>query len=435
MFGRKGLRLPTSLVAFAAVFSSLVDAELQTRQQQQKNAKPLGEVLGGNPDLSIYYDLLKNNTDILFQIPNLDGVTLIAPSNEAFNKSQEFKPDNATWVTSTLQYHIVRGVISAESLKVGPSIFAPTLLTSKAYTNVSTGQNLIITRQDEDTVVITSGLGARSTVTETDIPFSGGLVQIVDTLLVPPATLELTARDAYKDLTGFLGALYSTDLISEFSTTSGVTILAPRNSALQKIASPLGSLSKDQLRSVLKYHLIPNQVIPASSFFVPAKNFTNGTLDSALSGKKVRTTRLGNTLFFNRAQLLQADVLIANGVLHIIDGVLNPDLEDAQQAPEEDAKTQPAAFNQPATGAQTSTGTKVPVPFTSYLPCTVDCPVPTESVTVQSAATATATTGREFSTRTSSGKGAARCTGMGLSGVGVVAAAAGVLGAGMGVIV
>ncbi|KAK3988456.1 FAS1 domain-containing protein [Cladorrhinum sp. PSN332] len=428
MFGGAGLRLPTSLVAFLTVFSSLSHA-LETRQQQ-KDAKPLGEVLGGIPDLSTYYDLLKKNTDILFQIPNLAGVTLIAPSNEAFNKSQEFKPENTTWITSTLQYHIVRGVISAEGLEAGPSTFAPTLLTSKEYTNVTTGQNLIITHQHDDTTVITSGVGSRSTITEQDIPFSGGLIQIVDTLLVPPAPLELTARDAYKDLTGFLGALYSTDLVSEFSTTAGVTILAPRNSALQKIASPLSSLSKEQLKSVLKYHLIPNQIISSSSFFVSSRNFTNGTLDSGLASKKVHTTRLGNNLFFNRAQLLQADVLIANGVVHIIDGVLNPDLEDAQQEPEEDAKTQPAAFNQPATGAQTSTGTKAPVPFTSYLPCTTECPVPTETVGVATEAAVASTTGREVSTRSSSGNGVPRCTGMSGMGVGMMA---GVVGVGMGV--
>lgn len=181
-------------------------------------------------------------------------------------------------------------------------------------------------------------------------------------------------------------------------------------------------MSKEQLASVLRYHLIPNQIIPSSSFFLRSSNFTNGTLDAA-SGKKVHTTRLGNNLFFNRAQLLQSDVLIANGVLHIIDAVLNPDLEDQQQIPDEDAKTQAPAFNQPATGAQTSTGTKVPVPFTSYLPCTTECPVPTETASVQ----VVATTSRPVSTRTSSGEGA-RCTGM--NAVGMMA---GVVGVGMGV--
>ncbi|KAK4227358.1 FAS1 domain-containing protein [Podospora fimiseda] len=417
--GGVGLRLSTSLVAFLTLFSSLSNA------QQPKNAKALGEVLGGIPDLSIYYNLLKNNTDILFEIPNLAGVTLLAPSNEAFNKSQDFQPDNTTYLTTLLKYHIIRGVINTQSLSVGPSIYAPTLLTSSDQTNVSTGQNVIITRQDEETTVITTGLGSRSTISDpADISFSGGLIQIIDTLLVPPAPLEKTARDAYKDLTGFLGALYSTDLVSTFSQSKDVTILAPRNSAFQKIASPLSSLTKEKLTSILKYHLIPNKIIPASSFFIPSANFTNGTLDSQ-EGKQVLVTRLGNNLFFNRAQLLQADVLISNGVIHIIDGVLNPDLEESQQVPEEDVKSQSVAFTQPVSGAQTSTGTKVPVPFTSYLPCTSDCPVTTTSSAEVEEATTTTRGG--VSTRSSSGMGVMpRCTGVG----GYVAA--GVVGVGMG---
>ncbi|KAK4464588.1 FAS1 domain-containing protein [Cladorrhinum samala] len=431
-----GLSSSTSLVAFLAVLSTGVDAlqgkrqqqqQQQQQPQQQQNARPLDDVLAGIPDLSTYYGLLKSNPDILFQIPSLSGVTLIAPSNEAFNKSQNFQTENSTYITSLLQYHIIKGVISAKDLEIGPSIFAPTLLTSKAYTNVSAGQNVILTNQHDDTTVITSGVGSRSTITERDIKFAGGLIQQVDTILVPPTALEHTARDAYRDLTGFLGALYSTGLVAEFSTTPGVTILAPRNAALQKIATPISAMSKQQLASVLRYHLIPNQVVPASSFFLGSRNFTSGALDSAAGpGKKVRVTRLGNNLFFNRAQLLQSDVLIANGVLHIIDGVLNPDLEDQQQVPDERAATQPAAFNQPATGAQTSTGTKAPVPFTSSLPCTTECPVPTETEGAQAVAT---TRSRPVSTRTSSGEGA-RCTGMtGMNAA--VGMMAGVVGVGM----
>jgi len=77
--------------------------------------------------------------------------------------------------------------------------------------------------------------------------------------------------------------------------------------------------------------------------------------------------------------------------------------------------TQLPAFT--PTGA-TSTGMRVPTPFTSALPCTVDCPV--------TSTPAPPTTSSRVTSRTSSafGVAAARCTG--LVGMGVVAG--GVLG-------
>ncbi|CAP65598.1 uncharacterized protein PODANS_6_10890, partial [Podospora anserina S mat+] len=285
-------------------------------------------------------------------------------------------------------------------------------------------QNILLSRQHDDTTVVTSGLGTRSTFFESpdqDIPFTGGFIQIVDTLLVPPSRLEITARDAYKDLTSFLGALYKSGLSPALSSQKDITILAPRNAAFQSIASALDPLSREDLATVLKYHIIPDKVL-SSSDLSALGNSTGSSLATLLGAdsraSKVTVSRAGNNIFFNSAQLLQSDILLANGVIHIIDNVLNPD--EFAEVPDLEAKSQTPVF-QVSKGAETRTGTRVPAPFTTWLPCTTDCPEPTVDANTQRTAT---TTGRNgVNSQTSSGMGAQ------------VTAVAGILGAvGVGVI-
>ncbi|TPX17600.1 uncharacterized protein E0L32_012110 [Thyridium curvatum] len=363
------------------------------------NAQGLGDVLAGNKDVSTYYELIK----------------IVAPSNDAFKKYQGWNSDNQTLVTHILEYHILQGTMSTKQATEGPAHFAATLLKDKAYTNVTGGQNVIVYRQPGDTVVFASGDGSRSTLEQGDIPFAGGLIQVVDTLLVPPPRLEVVARVAYPDLTAFLGAVYQAGLLEEFASTENVTVFAPRNAAFQRVAGALSALDPDTLRKVLRHHLVPGRVLPSTALL-------NGSslVTAAGAGFNVRVTQAGNNMWVDTAQVAQPDILLANGVLHVVDNVLNPDA--AGQLPDPRATAQPPAF--PQTGA-TSTGSKAPTPFTSALPCTANCPTPTTSSS--SSATGNGRSSSASGLRTSTptnGGGGARCTGMAVAAV----AAAGAMG-------
>ncbi|KAH8886397.1 Fasciclin-domain-containing protein [Thozetella sp. PMI_491] len=381
----------------------------------------LGTVLASKSNLSTYTDLVKTYPDILLQLPNYAGI--VAPNNEAFTKlGSAWDPKNKSMVTDILEYHMLQGTVATGAIMEGPSYFYPTFLTDPLYTNVTGGQNMIVNKQGGDIVVFTSGLGSRSTLVEADITFSGGLIQMVDSLMVPPARLEPTARDAYKDLTAFLAALYATDLVDYFANTPNVTIFAPRNAAFQLVSGALEALSKEDLAAVMRYHILPGVVIPSPKF-QNGTNFTAGTLASS----KIHITRSGNNMYVDRAQLLQPDILIANGVVHIIDGVLNPNAATA--TPDISVGTQAPVFT--LTG-DTSVGTEQPVPFTSYLPCTTDCPPPPGSNSTEAPAHGPATTtsgGAKSSTSSGAAAAGPRCTGMPM----VAGMGAGLLGLGLGV--
>ncbi|EHL00809.1 putative Stabilin-2 [Glarea lozoyensis 74030] len=86
-------------------------------------------------------------------------------------------------------------------------------------------------------------------------------------------------------------------------------------------------MTTDQLSAILDYHLIPSQVL-----YTP--NLTNGSTFVTANGGKITVRQGGNNLYINSAQLLNANILIANGVLHTIDNVLNPAGPDALPNPQ-----------------------------------------------------------------------------------------------------
>jgi uncharacterized surface protein with fasciclin (FAS1) repeats len=273
---------------------------------------------------------------------------------------------NQSTVEATLKYHLLKESIDMPSIEKGDSIWASTSLTDEEFSTVKGGQRLILTKQPGGEVVFTSGFATRGTVLVEDLKFDNGLVQIIDSVMRVPETLESTARSAYTDLTAFVGALYATDLISEVAGHKDVTIFAPRNAAFQQLAGAFEDMDKDELKRILQYHIVPSHL----SHVWELKNASSHP--TANDGKKVTITRHTNFIYVNSAEIIQNDILISNGLVHMIDNVLSPDESGAR--PDVTLTTAQSPVFTPV-GA-TSTGTAVPTPFASDLPCTASCPVP-----------------------------------------------------------
>lgn len=391
----------------------------------------LDAVLSSKPELSIFWNLIKNNTDYLFQLPTLGGVTLIAPNNGSFARIQDFDSKNKTQVNALLEYHTLVGSHPLSSIAEGSRLYATTKLTSRAVANVTSGQHATLDKQRGGEVVVTSGGGSRATLVETDLRFAGGVVHVADAVMTAPKRLEATGLTSYRsELSAFVAACYAADLVPQFSDASDVTIFAPVTAAFQFLGPSLTSLDADKLRRVLQYHLVSGKVIPASALRNGTKLATAAAAEGSGSGSgsgsaQVSIRRSGNQLFINSAKVIVPDILLANGVVHLVDGVLNPDAPDVRPNPELDS--QPPVFAVSASGTVVGgkTGARAPTPFTTALPCTANCPTPTTSSSVRPATTS--------SVRSSSSSGvavaAARCTGpaMAVAAVGVVGGVYGVL--------
>lgn len=79
------------------------------------SAQNLTEVLGSADDLSTLTSLL-SSTGLLDQLAGTDGITILAPTNDAFDGVDT---SNTTLVAELLSYHVLNGVFGAADFLPG----------------------------------------------------------------------------------------------------------------------------------------------------------------------------------------------------------------------------------------------------------------------------------------------------------------------------
>jgi uncharacterized surface protein with fasciclin (FAS1) repeats len=144
-----------------------------------------------------------------------------------------------------------------------------------------------------------------------NVNFTGGVIHVIDHVLTLPASAADTLSAA--GLTSLRGALNATNLLSTINNTPNITIFAPNNAALQAIGSGLANLTTEQITNVLTYHAVVGSVPGYSS------GLKNGTTLKTVNGANLTITINDGRVFVNNARVLTPDVLIANGVVHVID--------------------------------------------------------------------------------------------------------------------
>lgn len=136
------------------------------------------------------------------------------------------------------------------------------------------------------------------------------MVHIIDKVLTVP--LNVSSSAAAAGLSAVAGAMQAEKLTQTVSDLKDVTIFAPENSAFQAIGSALGNFTADQLTGILEYHVLNGTV----AYSTDLKNDTQYT---AVGGQKL-TVRIENgSIFVDSARVVTPNLLIANGVVHVID--------------------------------------------------------------------------------------------------------------------
>jgi len=339
--------------------------------------------------------LIAANPSLLQTLNGLSNITVLAPSNSALgsflNSTAGMAAGNDTsLVANLLTYHVLNGTYPASAFS-NTTAFAHTLLTNMTYANVTGGQ-VVGAKLNGTEVNIFSGLLQSSTVTTADLNFTGGVIHVIDEVLTLPQSPSDTALAA--GLTAIVGALNATNLTSTVDELEDVTIFAPSNAAFASIASALANLTTEQAASILQYHVVQGTVGYSSML-------SNTTL-ATVGGGEVTITVMNGTVYVNSAKVITADVLVANGVVHVIDGVLNPQNATATPNPSTTAVVFPGA----------STATDGSTPFTSGI---------VASTTITNAPTNSGAPGAGAGTGSSSSTGgAALPTGMGVVGMGAL---------------
>jgi uncharacterized surface protein with fasciclin (FAS1) repeats len=126
-----------------------------------------------------------------------------------------------------------------------------------------------------------------------------------------------SASKQFKTLVAAVKAAELTDTLSGEGT---FTLFAPNDTAFNKL--PKGTLkkllkpeNKVALQKILKYHLLPSEVMAA--------DVKPGSV-ATVEGKTVKIAVTGKKVMVNTATVLKTDIKASNGVVHTIDTVLMP---------------------------------------------------------------------------------------------------------------
>ena len=124
-----------------------------------------------------------------------------------------------------------------------------------------------------------------------------------------------------KDFSTLVAAVKAAGLVETLSSKGPFTVFAPTNEAFNKlpkgtVESLLKPENKDQLISILKYHVVSGKVMAADVV----------KLDEAktVQGQSVQISTGSDGVMVNKSKVVKTDIKASNGVIHVIDSVLLP---------------------------------------------------------------------------------------------------------------
>ena len=245
--------------------------------------------------------------------------TVFAPTDEAFAKLPEgtveglLKPGSREQLQALLKYHVVGGSVKlATALEVG------------AATTLQ-GGNLSIGFRDGRVRV------GEAAVLDADVTASNGVIHVIDSVLLPPATESTNDIIGVAKKAGnfntLLAAAEAAGLIETLKGEGPLTILAPTDDAFAKlpkgtVESLLKEENLDQLRAILTFHAIPGAV--------SAGDALNAGSATTVNGGEVTFGITDGILQVNGATISTAGVKADNGIIHVIDTVLIPSSDGAK---------------------------------------------------------------------------------------------------------
>lgn len=120
-------------------------------------------------------------------------------------------------------------------------------------------------------------------------------------------------------------AVIAADLVAALQGDGPFTVFAPRNEAFDALGSDVVSAlleteNLDLLTSILGYHVVAGAAVRSS-------DLTNGQTVTTLQGQDLVIGVSGSTVTVNGATVVSANIEATNGIIHVIDEVLVPEVD------------------------------------------------------------------------------------------------------------
>ncbi|KAG8992931.1 hypothetical protein FRB90_000864 [Tulasnella sp. 427] len=249
---------------------------------------------------------------------NINGTskTLLAPTNTAFNGLAANATSNSTLLGDRLSYHLLSGSFPASSFATSPShTVARTYLNDSSLVTLEGGKTQAVAFNIDGGATRVLNQNTVVTITNTT-SYQNLLIQVVDAVIDTPGTI--TAAFATYNLTALPAVLNQLNFTDALLAARGITVFAPNDEALTKAAASLQGVNQTQIATV-----VANHVINGTTVYSPSLG--QGSLTSAAgSGFSFSTNSSGTFVTSGNAtaRVVQSDVIVKNGVVHIIDTVL-----------------------------------------------------------------------------------------------------------------
>ena len=246
--------------------------------------------------------------------------TLFAPTDQAFvdagiDLAALDTPEGKEILSDILLYHVIGSAV--------PSSAVTECMTATAVNNQA--------------LAFTVGNGVMvndANVVSADVNTSNGIIHVIDKVLTPtdaPNDLPRTAQCTGIH-TSLVAAVIQAELLTTLQGEGPFTLFAPTDQAFADAGIDLAALDtpegKAALTDILLYHV--------HSGSISAADITEGMMLPMVNGDN---TTLSLQTGINGANITLADVVGSNGIIHVIDAVLTPPVEEVEESGEETSGT------------------------------------------------------------------------------------------------
>ena len=237
--------------------------------------------------------------------------TVFAPTDDAFSLIpadviETLLADPMGMLTQILLNHVVSGVTMSTDLSDGMMI--ETLQGSEVMVSITDGVVMI----------------GNAMVIAANIQASNGVVHVIDAVLVPEmptnTVFDIIANsDVHNTLeTAIVAAGLDETLASEgpftvFAPTDDAFSLIPANILETLLADPTGLLTQ----------ILLNHVVSGTAL---STDLSNGMMIETLQGSEVMVSITDGVVMIGNAMVIAANIQASNGVVHVIDAVLVPEM-------------------------------------------------------------------------------------------------------------
>ena len=235
--------------------------------------------------------------------------TVFAPTDQAFADAgidlDSFNTDEEiAALTDILLYHVYSGAVYAA--------------------DVTDGLTVAMVNGDDLTFSVVDGtvsMGDGSTVTTADVAASNGVIHVIDKVLMPPADIFdiPTTAQGTGIHDSLVAAVIQAELLATLQGDGPFTVFAPTDQAFADAGIDLAALDneagKAALTDILLYHVVSGSVASSA--------VTDGMTAAAVNGYDLSFS-VGAGVMVNDANVILADVMATNGIIHVIDKVLMP---------------------------------------------------------------------------------------------------------------